>query len=322
MTCFRKYNHLERYGHRETHGIDIGLVHVFPKLDGTNAVAWLGDDGTVRAGSRNRELSLEQDNAGFCAWLLSEEREATDLREFLRTNPNMILYGEWMVPHTLKTYREDTWRRFWIFDVYCTVDGGTYIPYDLYSHYPLLERCDLIQPICTIENPSENQMRAQIELNTYLIQDGAGLGEGVVVKNYAWKNNQGTQTWAKFVRNIFKEEAARAFGITHKNGAFQVEVAIAEEFCTPALVSKTRAKILLDLANEKSIDLAQPNAQQQLEAENRHKVIPQLLGRVFHDLITEETWTFLKKHKNPTVDFKKLQQQVTVKVKAYAGDLF
>src|SRR5258708_798618 len=37
------------------------------------------------------------------------------------------------------------------------------------------------------------------------------------------------------------------------------------------------------------------------------KNIPQLLGMAFHDLVTENLWEALKKHKNPKVDFKTLQ---------------
>ena len=316
MTCFRKYHHIERFGHhRDIAGIDSGLVRIFPKLDGTNAVAWLGDDGTVRAGSRTRELSIESDNQGFCKWLHGEMDQALYVREFLLHHPEMIVYGEWMVPHTLRTYREDVWRRFWVFDIFCVESGGLYVPWEVYSEYPLLKPCDLIEPIATINNPSEEQLRAQLECNTYLIREGAGLGEGIIIKNYEWRNKFGRQPWAKIVRPVFKEESRRA-------APSEVEAAIAEEFCTPELVGKTRAKVIVDVANSLGIILTGPNAQKQVEAENRHRVIPQLLGRVFHDLITEECWTFIKKHRNPVIDFGKLQKQVNIKVKAFAEDLF
>ena len=60
-----KYQHIERIGTDETDGILIGSVYVFPKLDGTNASVWLNSDGTIGAGSRNRTLSAQSDNAGF-----------------------------------------------------------------------------------------------------------------------------------------------------------------------------------------------------------------------------------------------------------------
>jgi hypothetical protein len=64
---FKKYMHLERFGTSEVEGIEIGTTYVFPKLDGTNASVWF-EDGKIKAGSRNRELSFDNDNAGFYKW--------------------------------------------------------------------------------------------------------------------------------------------------------------------------------------------------------------------------------------------------------------
>lgn len=319
---YRRYDHLERLGHRNVAGIEYGLVHVFPKLDGTNASVWMSPDGSgICAGSRNRQLSLDADNAGFLAWVLGEEETAKCLRGIAQLKPEWIIYGEWMVPHTLKTYRQEVWRRFWVFDVYDR-DTHTYLPYEVYAPTLKAAGLDVIEPLCTIQDPSVAQLQAQVETNSYLIADGAGLGEGVVLKNYAWR--QPGTPWAKVVRNVFKEEAARAFGHAEKSGEFQVEVAIVEEFVTPHLVGKTRAKVLLDLANELGTDTTDPNWQQTLSMSCRGRLIPQLLGRVFHDLIEEEMWAILKKHmkSSPSIDFKRLQARVTLQVKALSQDLF
>ncbi len=323
MNHFRKYDHLERLGHRNTRNIELGLVHVFPKLDGTNASVWW-DGEEVQCGSRNRVLTAEADNAGFHAWVHGEDPKALWLRQLVTACTDIVIYGEWMVPHTLKTYRLGTWRRFWIFDVYDR-DRGTYMAWEEYNHMLTdaedpAQKLDLIEPLCTIQDPSEDQMRAQVETNTYLIQDGAGLGEGVVLKNYPWRTPGAP--WAKVVRNCFKEENARAFGIAEKHGEKQVEVEIAAEFVTPHLVGKTRAKVLLDIANELNVDTSETNWQQSVQENHRNRVIPQLLGRVYHDLIEEEMWTILKKHKGCTIDFKKLNQRTVLATKALAEDLF
>lgn len=319
MNHFRPYDHLERLGHRAVQHIELGLVHVFPKLDGTNASVWF-DGENISCASRRRVISLEEDNAGFCRWVQGAEPRASDLRDLCRAHPTWIIYGEWMVPHTLKTYRPEVWNAFWIFDVYDR-ERGTYLAFEEYA--PLCQQANqhVIEPLCTIQDPSESQLVAQCETNTYLIAQGAGVGEGVVLKNYAWR--QHGNPWAKIVRNVFKEEAARAFGVLQKGGEFQIEVAICEQFVTPALVGKTRAKVVLDLANELGIDVTtEINWQQQIESENRGRVIPQLLGRVYHDLITEEMWAILKEFKGAVINFKTLQARVTLTTKALAADLF
>lgn len=321
LTKQRKYEHLERLGHRNNRLIEIGEVWIFPKVDGTNASVW-SDGETVFCGSRNRTLSLDNDNAGFMAWVMSDEGQA--VRDFAVNNPHLILYGEWLVPHTLKTYRMEAWRRFYVFDVYDRPTGH-YLPYETYSVVLEEESIDFLRPLCTITNPTQDQLKAQVEMNTYLIAEGAGLGEGIVAKNYAWREPHRDQVWAKVVRNEFKEKNAEEFGFARKQGRTVVEFEIADFFVTPTLVGKTLAKVLVEVANdlnEPGVDPSMPDFQNYMFANYRGRIIPQLLGRVWHDVITEEIWNILKKFKNATIDFKLLRGQVTNATKQYTPDLF
>lgn len=61
---FRKYQHIERLNNSLNKSYLIGDCYVFPKIDGTNSSVWL-ENGKLKAGSRNRELSLDNDNANF-----------------------------------------------------------------------------------------------------------------------------------------------------------------------------------------------------------------------------------------------------------------
>lgn len=68
------------------------------KLHGTNAgIAILGD--TVEFQSRERVLSYESDNAGFCAWGLQNLTSIQEIGQRIKTKyPNttdLYLYGEW-----------------------------------------------------------------------------------------------------------------------------------------------------------------------------------------------------------------------------------
>lgn len=71
---FKKYMHVERFGNDEVQGIELGGCHLFSKLDGTNASVWWNDG--LNAGSRKRHLSIEDDNAGFCDWVLNGDHGA------------------------------------------------------------------------------------------------------------------------------------------------------------------------------------------------------------------------------------------------------
>ena len=109
---FLKYQHLERFGTVSVEGIENGMCHIFPKIDGTNASVWL-EDGNIKAGSRNRELTLDNDNSGFYNYIIKQQ----NIIEFLNKFTGIRLYGEFLVPHTLKTYRDDAWKKFYVFDV-------------------------------------------------------------------------------------------------------------------------------------------------------------------------------------------------------------
>jgi len=319
MTLFRRYDHVERVNHDDVQGLLVGRVHVFPKLDGTNASVWM-EDGELRFGSRNRAITPEDDNAGFARAM--SERVTSFALALSELPAGAVLYGEWLVPHTLKTYREEAWRRFWVFDVFVP-SAGRFMPYDHYVPALIHAGLDFVQPLCVIENPSADQLSAQAQLNnTFLIRDGCGVGEGIVAKNYDWANAYGKQPWAKIVRNEFKEQNALAFGTTEKQGEFQVEVAIATARCTPALVDKTRAKIALSIAAELRLDTVPGDWREHVEANHRAKIIPRLLTTVYHDLVTEELWDALKEHRDPKVDFKLLRSHVVGLTKKFAADLF
>lgn len=64
-------------------------MYVTEKVDGTNAQVCVDVDGTVRAGSRNRWLTPEDDNFGFAGWV---KRHEDELRERLGIGRH---FGEW-----------------------------------------------------------------------------------------------------------------------------------------------------------------------------------------------------------------------------------
>ena len=90
---FVKYPHLERFGTDEVDGINVGECHIFPKIDGTNASFWW-DGEKLACGSRNRRLSVDEDNAGFMNWAITQPHVV----EFARQFPLLVVYGEWLVP--------------------------------------------------------------------------------------------------------------------------------------------------------------------------------------------------------------------------------
>ncbi len=293
---FQKYSHLERLGTTEVEGIECGLAYVFPKIDGTNASVWLNEDGTVGAGSRNRSLSLESDNAGFYAWVQGQD----NIKRFLKAYPDVILYGEWLVPHSLKTYRSEAWRRFYVFDV---KQGDAFLPYDEYKLYMDAFGFDYLAPIRIIKNGRDEDFRKCVEQNVFLIEEGKGIGEGVVVKNYDWVNKFGRVTWAKVIANSFKEIHHKEMGAPITGGQ-STEESIVDKYCSEHLIKKVYDKIVTE------------------EGEWSSKFIPRLLNTVWYDLVREEIWDAIKHFKNPKIDFSFLQRLTIQKTKETLKEIF
>lgn len=292
---FFKYQHIERLGATEVNGILEGECYVFPKIDGTNSCLWWGEN-KLQAGSRNRHLSLGSDNAGFYNWAIGQEVFV----EFFKKYPKLRLYGEWLVPHTLRTYDDKAWRQFYVFDV---IGPEGYLSYPEYSQILNEFGIEYIPAMFRVNNPTEQRMYECLESNTYLIKDGLGCGEGIVIKNYGFKNKYGRTTWAKIVRNEFKASHSKAEVRVVKERT-QVEDAIVGKYITRSLIEKERSKIEMEAGDWSS------------------KMIPRLLSTVYYCLISEESWNFVKEHKNPIIDFKKLAMLTTAKIKEVYPEVF
>jgi len=295
---FKKYRHIERLGSDEVAGLLDGTCYVFPKIDGTNASVWM-DTGQLCAGSRRRHLSEGEDNAGFLAFVAEH---TDDFLPFFTDYPDLRLYGEWLVPHTLRTYRKEAWRQFYIFDVYHDAEER-YLAYDEYE--PLVSPLPfpVIAPLEVVLSPTEEHLVGLLDRNTYLIEDGNGPGEGIVIKRYGWENEWGETVWGKLVKNEFKERNLETFGAPTVAMKQQVELAIATEYVTRGRVEKALAKM-------------------RDAGPLTRKRIPELLGRVWHDIVADEMWDIVKKHKFPTVDFKRLYGRVIEETKRNCPELF
>jgi hypothetical protein len=178
---------------------------------------------------------------------------------------------------------------------------------------------DWIPPLATIDNPDEEIVLKHLNANTFLMADGAGLGEGVVLKNYDWKNKYGRQPWGKVVRNEFKDDARTKFGAPELKGRSVIEGKVAEKYVTQPLVDKIRAKIRLEIANREDVPNAEYDA---IDETYRKEMIPRLLQTVYTDVVNEEAWAFVREFKDPTVNFKSLRAHVYRLTKKFAQDLF
>lgn len=312
---FKQYMHLEKFGNTEVENIELGVSYIFPKLDGTNASVWATFDQFCLqpvCGSRTRELPpeitnnpncppeiLKQDNAGFAKWMADQRH----IWEFLDKYPTLRLFGEWLVPHSFKGYRPDAWKQFYVFDVFNN-KTEQYLSYDAYK--PLLDEFNIqyIPPLAIVRNASYEHFLKYLDQNRYLCPDDGDPGEGIVIKNYDFYNRFGRQTWAKIVRQEFKEIHAKAMGAPEVNVGKMNEERIVDTTVTLALVEKTIAKIIESRGGWSS------------------KNIPELLERVFYDIIKEELWDQWKAIGFATINGRTMKALTINRIKQLKPEIF
>lgn len=298
---FLRYPHLVKFGNLETENIEFGVTHIFPKLDGTNGQMWFNwTKPHIGFGSRNRTLHVESDNAGFLNTFLGT-KEGLPYFRFFTEHHKFVLYGEWLVKHTIDHYLDSAWRKFYIFDVW---NGERFLSYDEYE--PRLKQYGLLYIPCIkkIKNGSWENFLHEAKTCRYLLKDGVDKpGEGIVIKNYEWSNAQNKQVWAKIVNSEFKTDHIIAMGAPEVENKSNAAI-ICEKACTDALIEKEYAKIVNDVG------------------EWNNKYIPRLLHTVYYSVVTEELWDCLKTIKKGLVNFKELEQLCILRVKAVKKELF
>jgi hypothetical protein len=292
---FRKYQHIEKLGLIATDGLLDGFCYIFPKLDGTNCQVW-NDNGEIKCGSRNRKLTADNDHFGFFKHIENNE----NIKNFLFENPNLRLYGEWLVRHNIKNYEDSAWRKFYVFDVY-DENTNKYIAYSDYHKSLLNNGINIIPLIRSIWSPTISELQDTLKNSTFLIKDG-GVGEGIIIKNYKFVNKFKNVVWGKLITDEFIT-ARQKPPVAISNTPPPIEKKIVDEFLTKADVEKVYA----DICSEGAWDA---------------RFIPRLLNTIYYEFINDYMFDIVKKYKNPVIVFKKIQHYVNTFIKKELQFLF
>lgn len=317
FASYKPYQHIEKIAlpggeiNPEVDGILNGTVYLSYKIDGSNGCIWYNNDkDCLEFGSRKRQLSLDSkdsDNQNFMKLMTSPEYHDVymDLFNFLCRHKHLVIYGEWLVPVTIKRYKNDAWKQFYVFDVYDLL-AEAYWSYDDYkkvfdADYPHIKYIPLL---AKLENPTIDDIKALLpRTNEFLITDG--LGEGIVIKNYNYKNKYGRITWAKMLTAEFQEQKKthrEQNRIIKETGEIEYELI---KILTREQVSKEQSKII----------------ESRHEEFWRPQMTLELLNRVWEAFITDNMLLIIKKYHNPTINFAKLRKICDDFVKQYLNNI-
>lgn len=293
---FSKYQHIMKLGTDEVDGILNGTVYLFYKIDGTNSQVFLKDDGSLGYGSRNREIAAQDDNAGFAAAMEGDGPLKAEFLSILGEHPTWTIYGEWLVPHTLKTYAGDSWKKFYVFDVLDQATGR-YLTYEEYSKVfssNKYERLRVIPLMEKLENPTPKDIEDRLQ-KTGAFLCAAGLGEGIVIKNYDFINRFGRRTWAKMLTEDFLEKKKNLRSTNREIKDKTIQDATEREIINKYLTDEHIAKEYSKICEKYGEAVMDP----------RHTF--ELLNRVFIEFWSDNWEIILKKMHLPTVNFKTLK---------------
>ena len=196
--------------------------------------------------------------------------------------------------------KKDAWNKFYIFDIF-DADSSSYLRPDIYLEELIALGLDVIPEIAVLLNPTEDDIKSYLsKTGDYLLDNGDG--EGIVIKNYEYRNKHGRQTWAKILTEDFASNKRQHRHENHLNKeASPIEYEIISQCLTPEHILKEKSKLIEKYGDWQS------------------KMIFELLNRSFLEFYKDNWELILKKWHNPTINFKKLKQLSDDKVKEVLG---
>lgn len=263
----KKYSSIERHGKRGTHLTVEGNPHIiiYEKIDGANASFKL-DEGKIIAFSRNNQLNEENNLRGFYEWT----QEVVDKDKMIE---GKTYYGEWSCRHKLD-YGENQ-NKFFLFDVYDN-ENEEYLNFNIVQDEAHRLGINLA-PVFY-----EGQFQSIEHIQSFVGKSVLGeIGEGVVVKNYGYRDRFGNQVFTKFVSDEFAEmQKTKKHNVNEKVDPL---TGFIQSTLTEARVSKLIHKLVDEGRLEEDYGI-----------EDMGTILKGLGSSVFEDIIKEELDTLLK----------------------------
>lgn len=278
-----KYTHIERLTNPEVKGILTGEIFCYPKLDGANASVEYNNEIICR--SRKQVLNGENTLRGFLNYCVENPGNFSQFSNFFSKYPNIIIFGEWLIPHSIKTYKADSWNKFYIFDFYDKM-SESYLDFEKCREKfsPLLSNFEFVPLIGKYSNlDSTEKLISLCEENNYLLE--SGKCEGIVIKNYSFVNKYGRTPFAKLINEKLTQIKEKVSNLNN------LEEEIIEKYLSQEYLLKEINKV-----------------------EEPHKKIGYLVTTVFEEFVRDYILEIISKYKYPNINFKKLKQEIATRL--------
>lgn len=306
-----KYQHVERWDTEETEYLkNIPELIAQPKIDGTNGVVVFELDHDYNcidyeAASRNRYLTVDNDNEGFAKFVIynrdnfcrASEEIARKIAETVPYNVDcVVLYGEFTKKGKFLVKTEFL-HNFYVFDVVTLTNSFESKHYydpilfsEIFEKYGIgrVPSLSISRDALCIKGPEFLKEELK-DYSKFLMQDQFETGEGFVIKSYTGnKNKYGRQTFAKILYDKPRSPQTELYND------------IVENWFSLAFLDKERIKYL--------------------EANKEPFNIQKFSNIVAREFLREETANIVFKKKFPVIDFQKLYRELVHKATQYAKE--
>lgn len=233
----KRYHSIVRYGHKTTQDVlnKGDQIIIQEKIDGANA-SFAVVDGELKCWSRNKELSMSNTLEGFYVWV----KENIDVNKLL---DGVIYFGEWTAQH--KVVYEGYTKQFFLYDIY-NLYLEEYVSFSMVKDEAKRLGLNLVPVFFEGEFESFEQLQQYVgktELNGKLGDKVSG--EGIVVKNVAYRDRFGKQLFVKLVTDGFAEVQKQKTPKDPKKNFSQEELMVRECVTIPR-VEKQLFKLIDD----------------------------------------------------------------------------
>lgn len=290
----KKFMDIERIKEVNVGGFEKGdFVIIQEKIDGANAaIRYDCESDCVVAQSRKNILSIGNNLRGMYEW--SQTIDKDKVREIL--GDNLVLFGEWLVPHTVK-YPTEKYNQFYAYDIYDT-ETEKYLPQDVVEEKAKKLGLNFVPVFYKGEFQSWEHCLSFVG-KTEMCGE---MGEGIVVKNQSKLNDPNGRTpfYIKIVSEKFQETHEHHAKIVSPEQlkAQEENKALCESIVTEARVTK----ILHKLVDEGILPENWGAKEMSIVAKN-------LCSRIYEDCMKEEPETVAK-----IENFGKIANSIAMKI--------
>lgn len=245
-------------------------VNISIKIDGANSsIAW--EDGELKAFSRKNELNMSNNLRGFWEFVQTLDKEK------FRDLGNRVLFGEWLVKHTVQYYPE-SYSKWYVYDMF-DKDTEQWLPQSVVKEFAESHGLEYIHVL--YDGPFISWEHCKTFLNSPAYGDKQ---EGIVIKNQDKLNDPDCRNpfYLKIVNDSFKETQVNNHIKKVLDPNDEIDKAEAEE-CAAKVVTEARVRKDINKMIDEGI------LPETINPQDMSLVARNLPKRIYDDVIKEES---------------------------------